>query len=228
MSPKPVTLSEILGEAGTLLRHHGLFLVGMLAASVAVYMGSDWLAARSGKAGVESLLYLLSGLFVTVFIQFMTIERLLSDRNLGGETPRVRRFGALFGALLLSGLAIIIGLFLFLIPGIYLAGRWLTAPARVVESKLGVMEALDASWRDSEPSDLVFSLTFALVSAPFIVFLAVAAWNDFEFVMMSTTVGALVLINTVSAMASVAGWVIGVAAFRRAVPTGLRETEVFS
>jgi uncharacterized membrane protein len=71
-----------------------------------------------------------------------------------GERPQFEvifsgldRFLPYVGATLLMGVAIFFGLLLFIVPGVLLALGWSMVPYYVIDSNLGPVEALGASWR---------------------------------------------------------------------------------
>jgi len=59
-------------------------------------------------------------------------------------------FWPLIGTALLSGLIIIIGFILFIIPGVIMLRRYLLAPFYVMDRKMGVTEAMETSAKESK------------------------------------------------------------------------------
>lgn len=85
-----------------------------------------------------------------------------------------QRWCTIFGASLLAGMAIGLGLVLFLVPGIYLSVKWFAlTPAIVIEGK-GVMGSLNRSWELTNGSWcyvcctqlIFFIIVFALAYIP--------------------------------------------------------------
>lgn len=83
------------------------------------------------------------GGIVSIGVQYWLIRQALERRDrLDGRAG----FGSLFGLNLLSGLAIIAGVLLLIVPGIYLMARWSAADAALLSEGEGVSAALGKSW----------------------------------------------------------------------------------
>lgn len=83
------------------------------------------------------------GGIVSIGVQYWLIRQALERRDrLDGRAG----FGSLFGLNLLSGLAIIVGVLLLIVPGIYLMARWSAADAALLSEGEGVSAALGKSW----------------------------------------------------------------------------------
>lgn len=227
MAARSVKLSEILEEAQELASQHAVLLGVTAIAIAALYSGLDLITLATQDKGGLALLSGLLGLIVSIFGQYRVTEILLADRRKPGIKPAVRRYGSLFGALFLSGLAIGAGVIAFIIPGLYLAGRWLTVTGRVVEDHLGGNVALRVSWADSEPSQLAFSLTYLISLAPLAVLLAIG-FGGWETLFDTNDLASIAFVNVITGVTSVLGWTIATAAFRRAVPIDQGVGQVFS
>ena len=227
MAARSVKLNEIIEEAQALASEHAVLLGVTAIAITALYSGLDWITLATQDRGGTGLLSSLLGLTVSIFGQYHVTEQMLADRRETGVQPAVRRYGSLFGALFLSGIAIAVGVICFIIPGLYLAGRWLTVSARVVEGNLGGTEALRASWADSEPSQLAFSLTYLISLAPLALLLAIG-FGGWEALFDTNDFASIAFVNLATGFTSVLGWTIATAAFRRAVPINPGVGQVFS
>ena len=222
-----VSLREIMGEAQSLGSQHAVLLGVSTLAIAALYGVADLLPLLSPDKGGVGLLTSILGLVVSLFVQYRLTERLLADRRGPDAQMPVRRYGSLFGALFLSGLAIAAGVIVLIIPGLYLAGRWLTVSARLIDGSLDGNEALRASWGDSELSQLAFSLAFLISFAPWALLVAIgyAGWDTLfdglDFV-------SIALVNLVTGFTFVLGWTIAAAAYRCAVPNAESVGGVFS
>ena len=227
MAANPVKLFDIFEEAQSLVSKHAILLGISVFAITALYSAFDWLLlANPGQNGF-SLLSTISGFVISLFMQYRVTEQLLADRRNLGSQLATRRYGSLFGALFLSSLAIGAGLIAFIIPGLYLAGRWLTVTARVVESNLGGNAALGASWVDSETSQLPFSLAY-LVSLTPLALLAGLAFGGWEALFDSSDLLSILVVNLMTGLAFVLGWTIATAAYRCAVPSDKGIDQVFA
>lgn len=76
---------------------------------------------------------------------FLLLRAMLLEAGLL-EDGAAARFGAYFGLSLLSGLGIVLGLIVLVVPGIVLIVRWLPAYAILLSEDTGVTDALSQSW----------------------------------------------------------------------------------
>ena len=93
------------------------------------------------------------------------------------------RLVVLFVSVLIVGIAIIVGLFLLVIPGVYLWVRFYLAPPAVIVDDCGPVEALSESWsRTTGNTVTVFGVALAVVAlgvgAGAVVLLALAGGAD--------------------------------------------------
>jgi hypothetical protein len=86
----------------------------------------------------------------------------------------VRRLGASFGVLILSGLAIGFGFLFLFAPGVYLTVRLATAQPAAATEDVGVVDALRRAWERGEGQWGHTFLTLLLAGLLFFVFLVVA------------------------------------------------------
>jgi len=137
------------------------------------------------------LLVLVVSLIAYMFSQGGTILA-VSDLYLGRSTTigaSLRRvwedFGSLFGVVFLNGLAISVGLILFLIPGIYLLCRLLVCvPAALIENR-GPRESLRRS----------FDLTRGSAGRSFVIILLAAVLNYGAVLLLALPLGFLLASN---------------------------------
>lgn len=223
---RSVSFGELFAETNALVSRQGGFLVAAALAITVSFVGLDWLSTLSDDASGLMMANSLAGFAIGLFGQYLIVERLLADRRQTGQATAIRHYGSLFGVLFISGLGIVAGLIVLLLPGFYLAGRWLTATQRVVEGRLPSMEALRASWDDSEPSQFVFTVAYLLSLLPILLIVGVSFYPDLLAIPDDAWLTNL-LINGFSAIANVAGWVISTAAYRQAVPVDSQLEEVF-
>jgi hypothetical protein len=176
---RPLSLGEILDRTFSLYRSNFLLFMGItaipqlliLAVHLAQlllfgYIGTTRIdPTRTALSGGMAAGALLSGLLATVvyiaaylFAQGGTVYA-VSELYLGrtttiGESLRRMRGQAmnLFGVTLLNGIAILVGLILLIVPGIWLACRLIVCvPAALLED-LGARDSLERSYRLTEDS----------------------------------------------------------------------------
>ncbi|MGA8872728.1 MAG: hypothetical protein WB460_16390 [Candidatus Acidiferrales bacterium] len=176
---RPLSLGEILDRTFSLYRNNFLLFIGItaipqlliLAVHLAQlllfgYIGTTRIdPTRTALSGGIAAGALLSGLLATVvyiaaylYAQGGTVYA-VSELYLGrtttiGESLRRMRGQAmnLFGVTLLNGIAILVGLILLIVPGIWLACRLIVCvPAALLED-LGARDSLERSYRLTEDS----------------------------------------------------------------------------
>ena len=86
------------------------------------------------------------GLWVLMWMgQYLLWEAMLG-RPIGFPGDRARHFLAFFGMQILIFLGCMFGLILLILPGLIVVARWTTAPAFLIEERMGVINAMRASW----------------------------------------------------------------------------------
>lgn len=227
MTAQPVNISEIWREALMLGRQHSSVLIAAILFITATSFAFEWIQLVARDPSGSIVLIGILNLGISIGAQYLLIERLLLDRRVIDGGGATRLYMSMLGALMFSGVAIAAGMIALIVPGIYLAGRWLTAAPRVVESRMAAMQALRTSWEDSEASQLAFCLAVMLAFTPALILLGGYAAGDPFLIFASTLPGALA-INALSTIIGVLGWVISTAAYRLAVPVGGEFEQVFS
>lgn len=81
---------------------------------------------------------------VSIFGTYLLVTRLLAARGRMGVGGT--RFWHYLGMSILSFIAVILGMLLLIVPGIFLLVRWSAASGFVVGARDGVTDALSASW----------------------------------------------------------------------------------
>lgn len=176
---RPLSLGEILDRTFSLYRRHFLLFIGITAIPqllvLALHLAQLLLFGYIGTTRVDPTRTalssgmaagaLLGGLLGTVvylaaylFAQGGTVYA-VSDLYLGRTTTIRESLGRmrgqamnLFGVTLLNGIAIVVGLILLIIPGIWLACRLIVCvPAALLED-LGARDSLERSYRLTEDS----------------------------------------------------------------------------
>ncbi|HEX4003894.1 MAG TPA: glycerophosphoryl diester phosphodiesterase membrane domain-containing protein [Candidatus Acidoferrales bacterium] len=176
---RPLSLGEILDRTFSLYRSHFLLFVGITAipqlAILAVrlaqllifgYVGTTRIdPTRTALSGGMAAVALLSSLIATIvyviaylYAQGGTVLA-VSELYLGRPTTIGESFGRmrgramnLFGVTFLNGIAVVVGLILLIVPGVWLACRLITCvPAALLED-LGARDSLERSYRLTEDS----------------------------------------------------------------------------
>lgn len=112
-----------------------------------------------------TLIYSVAGLAADyLLLRWMLVETGLKREGEGGG------FGAYFAIGLLSGLALILGFLLLVIPGVILLVRWVAAESIVLSEDRGVSESLSESWSMTEPHFWPLLAVTLLGFLPYVVF----------------------------------------------------------
>lgn len=198
-----VTLADILAEVRRLAGRHQVFLVLVCSAIAIGYSVMDLMGATTSNT--------FAGITVTVFVQFAVMERLLGDR-LHADRGEKRRYWSLFGAGVLSGLGILLGLLMLVLPGAYLAGRWISSSAYVVAEGKSAFEALGSSWEQSEPSQFAHVAAAVLSILPTLGFLILMVAEAYG--ILGLDEGVLIIVsNVLVATGTLLVWLFGAATY---------------
>lgn len=227
MEVRKVELSEILAEASDLGSRHWQPLLIATFGIIAGYSLLDWLSFQMEDASGMAVGAMIVGSVIWIYAQYVVTERLLADRRPVDREGGTRRYGTLWVALLLIGVAIGFGAVLLIIPGIYLAGRWLTVAPHLIEGNLGATDAMQASWDASYPSQLTFFMTAILGFLPAIPGI-VLSFSPAALAPGVEAMPMLVAASAFSATSTVLGWLLAAAAYRKAVPATAQFESVFA
>jgi hypothetical protein len=179
---RPLTLGEILDRTFTLYRSHFVLFLGITGISQALILATQlsqmaleqYYPSSFGISSLPGVAFILVLAVVTIVAYLFSqggAVIAVSEIYLGREITiaeslqRVRgNLGALFGVVLLYGLAVIGASILLIIPGIYVACRLLVnLPAALIEER-GPSDALSRSWE----------LTRGFAGRAFVIFLLYA------------------------------------------------------
>jgi hypothetical protein len=151
-----------------------------------------------------------------VVVQYYVIRQLV-DRNELRSADRLGGFGAFFIAGLLTGLAMILGFVLLILPGIYLSARWTMVDAVVVAENRGATDAMGRSWEATKGNVLPIVFAGLAISVPAIIgmalLVAVAAGTQGD-VNQSVNLGLSAAINVLLYASQVINWYFGVALYQ--------------
>lgn len=150
-------------------------------------------------------------------VQYYLIRRLIERQGLR-SADRLGGFGSFFVVGLVTGLAILLGFVLLILPGIYLSARWSLADAAVVAENRGFSDAIKRSWDATAGNVLPIVLASLAISIPLIVYMALmfatglaAAQGDAPEV---TSLGFGIVANLLLFTSQVCLWYFGVALYR--------------
>ena len=160
-APQPWTAGEVIGVAWAKFRENvpillgSYFLVAVLGAGTGQVHNIARLAfhvpAQSGSSIGLALFGFLAGQCVAAFLQVGFLRMLLVTARGGQPTMAMLfsgadRFLPMLGCTLLISLAIVLGLILLIVPGVIVALGLAFSTIYVVDTPMGPIEAMKASW----------------------------------------------------------------------------------
>jgi hypothetical protein len=159
-------LEELTENRREVLLYLGAFLVVDIAGALITRAVGD-------VAGLGTLL-VLPGYFLAQYLLYRVMLRRAGHAG-GDGRMRIFRFVALA---VVIGFCLLLALYLFVIPAIVLACRWIAAPCYIVAADKGVSASLGESWSATRGNTLPLALAFTCLVLLFVV--------------LSTTVGAMI------------------------------------
>lgn len=138
MEPK-FMISEVFGTSWKYTKSQiwvlvGLFIGYFILSSIISLFGMPAQGSMVGKIIVNLISAVISSAFMLGYIKnlFQTMD---------GEEPQFSAYASI-----IMGIAVAIGIFLLIVPGIYLAIRLQFYSAYIVEEDCGIIESLQKSW----------------------------------------------------------------------------------
>jgi hypothetical protein len=170
---------------------------------------------------IQSGTNLLAG-FISLAAQYYLTTKAL---ELLGARPVVRpRFRALWGLSLLSGLGILLGLLLLILPGLFLMVRWMIAAPVMIAEDLRVSDALGRSWQLTGP---IATPIFAIMLIIFVPAAVIGGGSAF-LLMPSQPLLAMGILYLFLFTAFALSWLAAVAIYSLVMPTHGNLVEVFA
>jgi hypothetical protein len=137
-------VGSAIGTAASTLFGHFVPFVGT---AVIASIPSVLFTFAVPESKLQSIVDLVVGQIVTVTLVYGTVQALRGRQVSIGEcmSEGLKRLGAALGVAILSGLGIVFGMLLLVVPGLILAAMWAVAvPVATIEG-LGVMASLSRS-----------------------------------------------------------------------------------
>jgi hypothetical protein len=210
MSDGNSSVGELLSQTTKLLRDNSRGTLIAFAAIAAIGCLTDWLSRVGNSPAIISTI-------VSIYFQYESTNRVLGTLGLLPEESPKQRFGAVFGLGILTGLGMIAGLLLLIVPGIILAVRWSVAVPALLSEGIGITAALGRSWEETKGRFWTIFFVMLIIYLPMTLALGSFAIED-----PATNFGiATIIANLIIAGCSVAGWHAAIAIYtdRRSKPT---------
>ena len=197
-------------EVGALLRGTAEVVSSTPAGSLGYIAGLGALGSAMDLLNPESLSN-MPYTIASVIAGFFLLRAMLVNTGVA-QAGESRRVGAYFGLSILSGLGILLGLVLLVVPGVILVVRWLLAYAILISEETTVTGALSESW------DRTREQFWPLLAATLLVFVmgaaALAIYVSNDIVPGVPLEAALVAGNFMLAAMTVIYTALGVEAYR--------------
>jgi hypothetical protein len=210
------TLGALLQTFFALVSRFG----GMIALLTLVLTVADTALERSVGSSFQ-----LIGNIASMIASFFFLAHMLRSEGL---IEREGGFGSYFGASLLSGLGVIAGLILLILPGFFLAARWAIATSLAITRNLSANEALGESWALTKPSTGVLMLLYIVLLALLIGIVFGVGVGASAMAGGDDTLGSAALVNSVVDLGVMLGVVLNVAIYIEVVGRGTEVEAVFA
>jgi uncharacterized membrane protein len=145
------TISEVLSASWAALKSQIWILVGLFIGYTILYLVISLLFVSAMASITLSIIVNLFLSVISLIFALGYIKNLF--QALDGDEPQfsaygqqARKIGTYFVAGLISGILILIGTLLLIIPGVYIALRLQFFVALIVEEDAGIIESLQKSW----------------------------------------------------------------------------------
>jgi hypothetical protein len=205
----------LLSETAHLLRVNAPIALAALAIMTVLGIASDLYSDFAGPASLGSII-------VTLVLQYEVSLALLIHYDLLERRPGRRRLWALPGLNFLSGLGIVLGLILLIVPGAYLFVRWSAAVPALIAEEASIPESLS---RSAEAIEGRFWHVLGAILVVWTPFLAGMIASDL--VPEDERLIASLVLNLPINLSLVAGWHLAVAIYAGR-QDGRRLAEVFA
>lgn len=201
-----VRFSDLWQATVEAIRSDFVYFVGFIVALTAIWVANDILMPDSLTLGS------IGSAIITIVGQSVMIRRHLQRAGISSAASLADgRYIAVFGISFLTGLGILAGIILLVIPGLFLAARWfLSVPAMFAENS-GVTEGIGSSWRASEAHFFQLLTLMLLTAVPMLivfVFLWVETNPEQPLNLVESFLG-----NLAVAVTTVTGWLAAVSSY---------------
>lgn len=211
-------VGQLFSELGNQLRQNsavaGIAIIGLVGINLALDQAS------SNGSGA----FALSG-FLSLIAQYYVTRAALTRGGMMAEGAK-GRFGSFWGMNILTGICILVGCLLLIIPGVYLAARWFIAGPAILAGDRTAGEGMRESWETMRESawQVVGTLLVLFVvgwGAGFLILFLFP--GDAEPTLTVAAISYLCMFTT-----SVAGWLMAVGAYRLLTGSHRSLEEVFA
>ncbi|MGK6318529.1 glycerophosphoryl diester phosphodiesterase membrane domain-containing protein [Sphingomonas sp. DT-204] len=199
------TIPVLLGAWGRLVARHGGPVAAIVVLLTAAGVLIDMLIPNDTAAAAANFGFSIAA---TVAESWLTLRMLEATPGYDARESRPRVVGLIVLGIPVT-LAVGAGLLLLVLPGLYLAARWIAAAPILIGEDTGVGEAMGRSWRLTQRAAPAIAACFALMAAPLaLAFVVIAMTLD-----QPLTAGWSLLFNLLFVLTLAGEWVLGIAAY---------------
>jgi hypothetical protein len=174
---------------------------------VAVDMGIDELLGTTEDLRPLSV-YLVVTLLSSILVQYLVLRSALSREDLLPERQPLR-LATYLGMSLATGSLMLVGFLLFILPGIYLAGRWLLAGVIIIVEDQSIGDGMNQSW------DRTAASAWPIAGAWGLLFISGSGVAMLPFFFSDTPPFAWEMFSiTLSYLMSIGGWLMALGTYR--------------
>ncbi|WP_380875365.1 hypothetical protein ACFB49_04350 [Sphingomonas sp. DBB INV C78] len=224
-----ISTGSILKRTMLVLQGNLPLAAGAFAALTALSVAMDMLVGPDGRGNM-----LVSGL-ATVYAQYLITKTVMDAGGLdsaGAGEYRAAGFGAVFGVCFLSNLAIILGLLLLVVPGVFLAIRWFAAVPALIGEDSGVTRALGLSWERTKGYGGAIFGSLLVIYLPLIIAVIVAIGIGISAadagMEESGGLAESLILNSLIGLSSIIGWHAAIAFWELRSPAAPALADVFA
>jgi hypothetical protein len=217
---RKLSFNEVIGAFFALILNDLPIMLLIIAGAAAAATTIDVTAPSAGN--ILNILMLV--------VQYYLIRHLV-DRHGLRSADRLGGFGSFFVVGLITGLAVLLGFVLLIVPGIYLIARWSMVDAAVVAENRGFSDAMRRSWDATADNVLPIGLAILTISLPMIIGFAmmftIGASGGEEAI---NGLGLSIVVNLLLYASQISIWYFGVALYQLllAGPAEAQLGEVFA
>ncbi|WP_448659816.1 hypothetical protein ACPVPU_04690 [Sphingomonas sp. CJ99] len=157
-----LSLSLLIDRVAVLARGRAALLACLWLLHFGLGIGSDAILLTSPNAS------LLVALASTIGQTMLIVAQIRSGLAIFSDPPMRWRIVSLILLTVVSGAGTVLGLVLLILPGIYVAARWLLAPVILIDTNATIGESLSESWRVTGSSVPTIVAALLLCSVPLI------------------------------------------------------------
>ena len=150
---RTISLGDILTEATAMIGRNAVLLVLAAAVLAGELFLFDAIARQMGPATQATrLLYALANLPIRTLFDYTIAALLISSERFNPHGWSITTLGSYIALSIISGLGMVFGFILLIVPGLILLLRWSVAGNFAIAQRLGPIASLRASWHATRGS----------------------------------------------------------------------------